>query len=183
MIRTSHRVLLMIILILVLSSCGAGSQTRTAKVTPAPTLTPTAATIAPATGVSPVAGVANGPTDSLPSFGTCPVTPYSSSGPPEANAAAYTPTWYGNAALWAGRGGQWQTGGIKVLWYRSVSGPLTIEGRRLDGVASPLRAEISPDYGSSGIQPSGLYFPTPGCWEVIGRVMKAELRFVVSVPW
>jgi len=70
--------------------------------------------------------------------------------------------------------------GIKVLWNRLVAGDLRIEGRRLDASAPPLRAHFTP-YLEIGIQPSYVIFPTPGCWEVTGRVGDASLTFVVLV--
>jgi hypothetical protein len=74
----------------------------------------------------------------------------------------------------------------KVGWWRGVPGRLHIAGRRLDGAAPPLGAHVPSGYGARGFQPSGLVFPTVGCWEVVGRVGDAELRFVVRVtklPW
>ncbi len=117
----------------------------------------------------------------------CPVTPYVSGRPPDANTASFTTTWYGNDALWAGLDrvyqGEWYAGagGVKVLWYRSVVVKLSVEERRLDGVAPPLRADIPNGYGETGYQASGIIFPTEGCWEVIGRAAEKELRFVVQV--
>jgi hypothetical protein len=126
----------------------------------------------------------------------CPVTPYSTRAPsapetmgvdPEGQPVSFTPTWYGNDALWAGVNpsteGRWfaEKDGLKVLWYREVSGQLTIEGKRLDAAAPPLEANIPSGYGERGIQATGLTFPTEGCWEVIGRVGARELRFVVYV--
>jgi hypothetical protein len=70
--------------------------------------------------------------------------------------------------------------GMKWPWYRGVRGRLQIEGRRLDGKAPPVSADI-PSYGNSGFQPSGIYFPTQGCWEITGRVGTAELTFVTVV--
>jgi hypothetical protein len=101
---------------------------------------------------------------------------------------------YGNrylgAALWrhgrllASRGGAtWAQilpdGSIrtKVGWWRAVPGRLTIHGERLDGPAARLRASVPTGYGSIGFQPTGLTFPTPGCWRVAGH----ELEFVVFV--
>jgi hypothetical protein len=55
---------------------------------------------------------------------------------------------------------------MKWPWWRGARGELQIEGRRLDGDAAPLRAEIPPYYGLSGFQPSAIFFPTEGCWEV-----------------
>jgi hypothetical protein len=73
--------------------------------------------------------------------------------------------------------------GIKWPWWRGVDGTLTIEGRRLDATAPPLRADLSTadSYGESGFQPSGIYFSTEGCWEVTGSVGQARLTFVTLV--
>jgi hypothetical protein len=62
-----------------------------------------------------------------------------------------------------------------------VRGDLAITGRRLDKPAPPLRAYVPAGYGESRFQPSGLYFPTEGCWEVTGRVGQARLTFVTLV--
>ena len=71
--------------------------------------------------------------------------------------------------------------GWKFLWERFVTGTLQIEGRRLDGPAKPLRAEISSAYGVAGIQPSYVIFPTPGCWEITGRVRDKPVSMVLLV--
>jgi hypothetical protein len=71
--------------------------------------------------------------------------------------------------------------GMKWGWRRAVRGQLRIEGRRLDEPAPPLRADIPNGYGDFGFQSSALIFPTPGCWEVTGRVGAASLRFVTFV--
>jgi hypothetical protein len=70
--------------------------------------------------------------------------------------------------------------GMKWPWWRGVKGRLNITGRRLDGKAPPLTADI-PDYGTTGFQASGISFPTEGCWEVTGRVGEARLTFVTLV--
>jgi hypothetical protein len=70
---------------------------------------------------------------------------------------------------------------MKWGWRRAVRGQLRIEGRRLDGPAGPLRSEIPAGYGDFGFQSSALIFPTPGCWEVTGRVGTASLTFVTRV--
>jgi hypothetical protein len=67
---------------------------------------------------------------------------------------------------------------IKVPWWRGVSGRLTIIGRRLDATAPPLSAWIPTGYGRKGFQSTAITFPTPGCWEVTGRVGDARLTFV-----
>jgi hypothetical protein len=70
--------------------------------------------------------------------------------------------------------------GMKWPWWRGVKGRLVITGRRLDGKAPPLTADI-PDYGTTGFQASGISFPTEGCWEVTGTVGEARLTFVTLV--
>ena len=70
---------------------------------------------------------------------------------------------------------------IKVPWWRDVSGRLKIAGQRLDATASPLSAWIPGGYGRRGFQSTAITFPTPGCWEVTGRVADASLRFVTLI--
>jgi hypothetical protein len=55
------------------------------------------------------------------------------------------------------------------------------EGRRLDAEAAPLRARIPEGYGEIGFQSTYVIFPTPGCWEVTGRVDNIALRSVVWI--
>jgi hypothetical protein len=70
---------------------------------------------------------------------------------------------------------------MKWPWWRGKPGTLEIVGRRLDGPAAPLRADIPEGYGTTGFQASGLIFPQAGCWQVTGRVDSAELTFVTLV--
>ena len=76
----------------------------------------------------------------------------------------------------------------KVGWWVRDVARLSIVGRRLDKPAPPLRVRIPSGYGpqydigaSVGFQPSGLTFPTVGCWRVVGRAGAASLTFVVRV--
>ena len=74
----------------------------------------------------------------------------------------------------------------KLGWWRGLPGTLRITGRRLDAVAPPLAVHVPTGYGPKGFQPTGLVFPTVGCWRVVGRVGDARLTFVVKVtklPW
>src|SRR5215218_4362910 len=70
---------------------------------------------------------------------------------------------------------------MKFGWQRGVRGALTIDGRRLDAVAPPLRAHIPNGYGDIGFQAIAIVFPTPGCWEVTGRVGSVSLTFTTKV--
>jgi hypothetical protein len=70
----------------------------------------------------------------------------------------------------------------KLGWWRGLpGGKLEISGRRLDAAAAPLRANVPDGYGALGFQPSGLVFPTTGCWRITGTVGRAGLTFVVKV--
>jgi len=69
----------------------------------------------------------------------------------------------------------------KVQWRRGIRGQLLITGRRVDGEAPPLRAEIPSGYGDTGLQPTALTFPSTGCWEITGRVGTSTLTFTINV--
>jgi hypothetical protein len=71
--------------------------------------------------------------------------------------------------------------GIKFPWERLVAGSLTVGGHRLDGDAAPARAYMNRGYGNTGFLPTYLVFPTPGCWEITGRIGEQPLTFVVYV--
>ncbi|MBO3750098.1 hypothetical protein J5X84_28790 [Streptosporangiaceae bacterium NEAU-GS5] len=71
--------------------------------------------------------------------------------------------------------------GMKFGWWRGVPGQLRITGRRIDGTAAPLRADIPTGYGDRGFQATGVYFPAAGCWQITGSVGSARLTFVTYV--
>jgi hypothetical protein len=71
--------------------------------------------------------------------------------------------------------------GMKWGWVRRITGQLIVGGRRLDGAAPPARAYMNDGYGNRGFQSSYLVFPTPGCWEITGRIGTQSLTFVVKV--
>lgn len=71
--------------------------------------------------------------------------------------------------------------GIKFAWIRHKKGHVSVGGRRLDDVAPPARAYFSDGYGDTGFLPSYLVFPTPGCWEITGKLGTATVTFVVLV--
>lgn len=127
----------------------------------------------------------------------CQFTPFSSERPP---AVGFDPTyaslpahWWKNenGTLWAfGFNSTFpphagNAGGVKVLWVRTDGGTferhqLVIDGVQLDGHATHLNATIPGGYGGN-YQPSGLVFPTQGCWKVTGTVDENSLSFVVYV--
>ena len=88
-------------------------------------------------------------------------------------------------------------GPMKWAWWRGVPGQLVITGQRLDAPAPPLQAysaggialhdppepsgEFEVVYSPSAFHPTGLVFPTGGCWEITGRVGDASLTFVTLV--
>jgi hypothetical protein len=69
----------------------------------------------------------------------------------------------------------------KLGWWRVTQGLLRIEGDRLDAEAPPLTAHVPRGYGNAGFQPTGIRFPTEGCWRVVGHVSDASLAFVARV--
>ena len=70
---------------------------------------------------------------------------------------------------------------VKVGWWRGVPGTLRVQGRRLDGLAGPIGVHVPSGYGNRGFQPSGVTFPTTGCWRVVGTVATARLSLVIKV--
>src|SRR5262245_11917548 len=69
---------------------------------------------------------------------------------------------------------------VKFGWWRGGPGTFSVEGRRLDASAPPLRYLARPEsYGAFGFLPSYLYFPSDGYWEITGRLDNKSLTFVV----
>lgn len=126
--------------------------------------------------------------------GACPVTRPNGAQRPGRPPA---PDGYANDALWTllwpegrvvfapdGAGFMLPDGslGMKWPWFPLLPGEFSIEGRRLDRRAAPLRSEIREAYDASGrFFASYLIFPEPGCWEVTGRIGEASLTFVTLV--
>jgi len=69
----------------------------------------------------------------------------------------------------------------KQGWWRGVPGTLRISGRRLDGPARPLRADVPSGYGRTGFNPAGLTFPRTGCWKVTATAGEHVLEFITKV--
>jgi hypothetical protein len=128
-----------------------------------------------------------------PSVSDCPVTPQVEAFP----ANGPRGDWYVNAdrTIWATFWG-WdfvrrgpdvpdpRTGyrpGTKVLWIKPEQSPIIVTGHRLDGDAPPLQYSATDPDTARIIQPSGVYFPTAGCWEVDAKAGPSELHFVVLV--
>jgi hypothetical protein len=122
----------------------------------------------------------------------CPVTIPNGSTPPGVDGSGVN---YGNGKVWVAL---WPEGRViakpshvqpdgsidmKFGWWRAVRGRLVITGRRVDATAPPIRSEVTKGYGDQFFQPSGIVFPTPGCWEITGRVGKASLTFVTLVVY
>jgi hypothetical protein len=127
----------------------------------------------------------------------CPVTaPMPHASPPALPPlpVPYIHGWYGNSALWIGvpaggvlpaerpYGTPWpDEWGTKFPWWRTIAGKLTITARRLDGPSAGFHAEVPEGYGATGFVPSGLIWPSPGCWRVTGTVAGQSLTFVTQV--
>ena len=118
---------------------------------------------------------------------SCPITHPNGSIPPSVSGSG----WHGNGSLWVefpsplnvvvlqrAADGSLET---KFPWWRGASGILGIAGKRLDGPAPPLTAEVPSGYGDTGLQPTRLHFPTEGCWQVTGQVGEASLTVVTLV--
>jgi hypothetical protein len=106
--------------------------------------------------------------------------------------------WFGSEQLWTAlpEDGVWS--GLpktpdgytqKIMWWSVLYSlpdepkpALTVSGHRLDGDAPPLRFygatnAMADDIGKAML--TGVEFPTPGCWRVIGEYKGAELIFIV----
>jgi len=70
--------------------------------------------------------------------------------------------------------------GIKVGWFRPAGAELVITGQRIDAQAPPLIVHIPCCYPTR-FQPSGLFFPTEGCWEVTAKSAESVLSFTLWV--
>lgn len=66
-------------------------------------------------------------------------------------------------------------------WRKEPHPELKVTGRRLDGTAPPLLVGPMTHaiVGSNAAMLSGIYVPTPGCWEITGDYKGEKLSFVV----
>lgn len=115
----------------------------------------------------------------------CAVTLPPSNGARYGNDALQTGLWPEGKVIFkpGGPGAELADGALsmKFWWWRLRPGRLTFEGRKLDGPAPPLRASVPDGYGPTGFQATALIFPTPGCWEVTGRLGEDSLTFITLV--
>jgi hypothetical protein len=90
--------------------------------------------------------------------------------------------WYVNEdhSIWV-RNDSWQAGkdGNKVLWKKPVGTMLVVTGRRLDGPAPQTRTGYRDTH--FGFAVTGLYFDSPGCWQLIANAGSEHLDFVTEV--
>ena len=95
-----------------------------------------------------------------------------------------TGDWFVNAdrSIWGARLPYPIRAGVdeKVPWIRPAGVKLLITGRRLDGQSAPLKAS-TPGNATSAFTPSGMLFPSAGCWEVTGRAADKELKYIIQV--
>jgi hypothetical protein len=68
-------------------------------------------------------------------------------------------------------------------WRKEPQPDITVTGRRLDGTAPPLLLlPATHAIGEPlGAMLTGVYVPTPGCWEITGEYKGEKLSFVVWV--
>lgn len=72
--------------------------------------------------------------------------------------------------------------GVEIGWQRGpgLRGPVSVQARRLDERAPPVRRRIrAGGYGLTGLQASGIAFPTHGCWRVTASAGRAYITFVM----
>jgi hypothetical protein len=79
-------------------------------------------------------------------------------------------------------------GSVDYEWRKEPRPNITVTGRRLDGEAPPLLL-MPTTHSLLGPEPNptraamltGVYVPTPGCWEITGDYNGQKLSFVVWV--
>jgi hypothetical protein len=71
--------------------------------------------------------------------------------------------------------------GSKMAWWRYTSGAVQITGARLDAPGPVTVAATNDGYGARGFAPSGVDFPTEGCWQLTGTLGEHALTFIMFV--
>jgi hypothetical protein len=121
---------------------------------------------------------------------SCPVTVPRQARQPAGAGVSDGLRWYGDAAVWVllpvsgalGTDSQQQRPWYsKVPWWRTVPGVLTIRAQPVGGRVAGFRADVPSGYNAAGFQPSGLYWPRLGCWQVTGTIAGQTLTFIVWV--
>ena len=115
----------------------------------------------------------------------------------EAYRAGHTkpdPHLHGNGALWtvltsdgrylAPRSQVERDGsiGTKLPWWMARPGDMTLSARRLDAAAPAAKTSVG-DSTEPRFHPSGIWFPTTGCWEVTARTRGKTLTLVIDVEF
>ncbi len=152
----------------------------------------------------PIAGQQTSPEQRPVAPASCPVTlapavPFTPPGLPEMSKDDNA-FWYGSEKLWTNlpRSGTvwgWAPRGpdqadltAKIFWgsvnydrHKEGNANLKVTGKRLDGDAPPLQAQ--PTTNALGdpydAMLTGVYVPTPGCWEITADYKGQKLSFVV----
>src|SRR5437868_5804183 len=71
--------------------------------------------------------------------------------------------------------------GVKLGWIRLKDGPLAVSAQRLDAPGT-VEVDLADNYGTSGLQVTGIRFHFTGCYSVTGSVAgAAPLTFVTRV--
>ena len=150
-----------------------------------------AATVAMVTGATAPAAVGGGCAVTLPTHVVPPHAGFSAAGFNYGNARLRVHLNWSDGVLRAGRlpGGGFvavvapdRSIYAKLGWWRGVAGRFRITGHRLDRPAPPLRVSLHVEsYPTVGFIPSGLTFPTTGCWRVTASQGTGRLSFVVKV--
>jgi len=128
-----------------------------------------------------------------------PPAPYSHESSPQAFAIGTDRLWteLGEPMMWGWvphRPGHERDLTAKVFWFRvgynwhtEPVPKIKVTGKRLDGAAPPLALPQGPatnaiiDEDGTGAMLTGIWIPTPGCWEISGDYAGDKLSFVVWV--
>ena len=74
-------------------------------------------------------------------------------------------------------------GSVDFDYHKDEDYSLKVTGRRLDGDAPPLEADRVTNalFEPRAAMLTGVYVPTPGCWEITGDYKGDKLSYVVWV--